>query len=166
VPRYEFSEGSSNKFWEIELDGSSFTTTYGRIGTDGKTTIKEYDSDEQAKKEHDKLVAQKVKKGYELVDGDGGAAPKPAAKKKVAKKKEAAPKAAASAGALRYELVEGKSSKFWEIQLQGTSFTTTYGRIGTDGKTTIKEYDSEEQARKEYDKIIASKVKKGYELVS
>jgi len=67
VPRYEFSEGSSNKFWEIELDGSSFTTTYGRIGTDGKTTIKEYDSEEQARKEYDKIIASKVKKGYELV---------------------------------------------------------------------------------------------------
>jgi hypothetical protein len=28
VPRYEFSEGSSNKFWDITLAGKSFTTTY------------------------------------------------------------------------------------------------------------------------------------------
>lgn len=65
MPRYEFVEGSSSKFWEIELDGTSFTTTYGRIGTDGQTSIKEWDTEEKAKKEYDKLVAEKTKKGYE-----------------------------------------------------------------------------------------------------
>ena len=64
MPRYEFSEGNSNKFWEIQLEGMSFTTTYGRIGTDGQTSLKEYDSEEKAQKEYDKLVAEKTKKGY------------------------------------------------------------------------------------------------------
>ena len=32
MPRYEFSEGTSSKFWEINLSGPSFTTTYGKIG--------------------------------------------------------------------------------------------------------------------------------------
>ena len=64
MPRYEFVEGTSNKFWEINLDGSSFTTTYGKIGTGGSQTLKEFDSEEKAKKEYDKLIAEKVKKGY------------------------------------------------------------------------------------------------------
>ena len=64
MPRYEFSEGSSNKFWEIDLDGSSFTTKYGKIGTDGQATLKGFDSAEKAQKEYDKLVAEKTKKGY------------------------------------------------------------------------------------------------------
>jgi predicted DNA-binding WGR domain protein len=67
MPRYEFSDGKSNKFWEIELEGTSFTTTYGRIGTNGQTSMKEYDSTDKAKKEYDKLIAEKVKKGYKLV---------------------------------------------------------------------------------------------------
>src|SRR5881392_2794528 len=100
MPRYEFSEGSSNKFWEISLDGTSFTTTYGRIGTDGQSSLKEWPSEAKAKAEYDKLIAEKVKKGYELVDGEGGgggdddeeeapkpkAAAKPAAKAAPAKK--------------------------------------------------------------------------------
>ena len=65
MPRYEFSEGSSNKFWEIKLSGKSFTTTYGKIGTDGQTTIKTFKTDAEAKKEHDKLIAEKTKKGYQ-----------------------------------------------------------------------------------------------------
>lgn len=198
MPRYEFSEGSSNKFWEIALEGTSFTTTYGRIGTDGQMSMKEFDSEEKAKKEYDKLIAEKVKKGYRLVDGNGSgngaAAAKPAKsssknvfddegdeeeeapKKKPAAKAEAKPAAkggngkAANSGASKsnepgaryFEFVEGTSSKFWEIVLDGSSFTTRYGKIGTDGQQSMKEYDSPAQAKKEYDKLVAEKTKKGY----
>lgn len=74
MARYEFTEGTSNKFWEINLSGKSFTTTYGKIGANGQTTIKKFSSDADAKKEHDKLVAEKVKKGYVLKGGAGGKA--------------------------------------------------------------------------------------------
>lgn len=73
MPRYEFAEGTSNKFWEISLEGKSFKTTYGKIGAAGQTTIKTFGSADEAKVQHDKLVAEKVKKGYQLVGG--GAAP-------------------------------------------------------------------------------------------
>jgi predicted DNA-binding WGR domain protein len=71
MPRYEFSEGSSNKFWQIDLSGKSFTTTYGKIGTAGQTTIKTWKTEAEAKKEYDKLIAEKVKKGYEPAGGGG-----------------------------------------------------------------------------------------------
>ena len=190
MPRYEFSEGTSNKFWEITLEGASFTTRYGKIGTDGQVTLKEFDSPDKAKKEYEKLVAEKEKKGYELVSGGASkaapakaAAPAPAKKAskpsfddegddedappkaKAAPAKAAAPapaKKAASGGARRFEFVEGTSSKFWEIQLEGSSFTTRYGKIGTDGQVTLKEFDSADKAQKEYDKLVAEKTKKGY----
>lgn len=213
MPRYEFIEGSSSKFWFIELDGTSFTTTYGKIGTDGQTSVKDWDSEEKAKKEYDKLVSEKVKKGYKLVDDDGAAPAKtapaktapaktaPAAaapakakepakkgalfedegdddpaleeapKKKPAKAAEPAkatpakaPAAASTApGKRRFEFVEGSSSKFWEIELEGTSVVTTYGRIGSAGQTSVKEFDSDAKAQKEYDKLVGEKTKKGYE---
>jgi predicted DNA-binding WGR domain protein len=193
MPRYEFSEGSSNKFWEISLEGKSFTTTYGRIGTDGQSSLKEYDSEAKAKIEYDKLVAEKVKKGYTLTSGGApapaaaapakAAAAKPAAKpkgkvfedegdddeeEKPAAKAKAAPAAAASsskggtAGARYFEFIEGTSKKFWEIALDGTSFTTRYGKIGTDGQQSLKEYDTPAKAKLEYDKLVAEKTKKGY----
>jgi predicted DNA-binding WGR domain protein len=198
MPRYEFQEGTSSKFWEIALEGASFTTTYGRIGTDGQSSMKEYDSEEKAKKEYDKLIAEKVKKGYTLVSEAGGASPPPAtlsaatpaeAKAKSPKatksapvfddegddedapaaKPKAAPKPAAASGAsgasksARYfEFVDGASSKFWEISLEGASFTTRYGRIGTDGQQSQKEYGSDAKAQVEYEKLVAEKVKKGY----
>ena len=72
MPRYELVEGTSSKFWEITLQGTSFTTTYGKIGSAGKSTSKSFSSEADAKKEHDKLVAEKTKKGYQLVGGEGG----------------------------------------------------------------------------------------------
>lgn len=73
MPRYEFSEGTSNKFWQIDLSGSSFTTTFGKIGTAGQTSTKSFDTDAKALSEYTKLVAEKTKKGYQLVGA--GAAP-------------------------------------------------------------------------------------------
>ena len=75
--RFEFNEGSSNKFWQIELTGDSFTVTWGRVGTNGQTQTKSFDSATKAETEHDKLVKEKIKKGYAEVDA--GSAPAPAA---------------------------------------------------------------------------------------
>jgi predicted DNA-binding WGR domain protein len=72
--RFEFKEGTSSKFWEITLDGESFTVCYGRIGTDGVSQTKDFDSDEKAKKEYDKLILEKQKKGYQEVGSNSGTA--------------------------------------------------------------------------------------------
>ncbi len=71
MPRYELVEGTSSKFWEISLDGASFTVRYGRIGTDGQSQTKSFATAEAALIEHDKLVREKTKKGY--VDPGGAA---------------------------------------------------------------------------------------------
>jgi predicted DNA-binding WGR domain protein len=72
MPRYEFSEGKSNKFWTISLNGTSFSTRYGKIGSEGSTTSKSFATAAAAKAAYDKLVAEKVKKGYVLVDPEAG----------------------------------------------------------------------------------------------
>jgi predicted DNA-binding WGR domain protein len=69
MPRYEFSEGSSNKFWEITLNKKTFTTTYGKTGTAGQSASKSWPSEVEAKRQYDKLIAEKEKKGYVLVGG-------------------------------------------------------------------------------------------------
>ena len=67
--RFEFVEGSSKKFWEIELQGTEFTVRWGRIGTDGQTQQKSFANTAKAQAEHDKLIAEKQKKGYAEVGG-------------------------------------------------------------------------------------------------
>ena len=44
-------------------------TRYGKIGTPGQQTLKEFGDAAGAKKEYDKLIAEKTKKGYE--EGNG-----------------------------------------------------------------------------------------------
>jgi predicted DNA-binding WGR domain protein len=62
----------------------------------------------------------------------------------------------------RWEFVGGKSEKFWEADLTGTAVTSRYGRIGTSGQTTVKEFDSPTKAEAYLRRVIAEKEKKGY----
>ena len=61
---FEFTSGSSNKFWEIGLDQDSFTVRFGRIGTPGQSQSKSFISETKAREEMEKLIADKLKKGY------------------------------------------------------------------------------------------------------
>lgn len=63
--RFEMDE----RFWSIRLDpgGTSVTVRFGKQGTGGQEKTKTFGDAATAKKEHDKLVAEKTKKGYEEV---------------------------------------------------------------------------------------------------
>ena len=54
------------------------------------------------------------------------------------------------------------SNKFWKIKAQGNFFIVSYGRIGTCGSINTKEFPSEAQCLKEANRLIESKLKKGY----
>jgi predicted DNA-binding WGR domain protein len=71
MARFELVEGTSSKFWEIELDGNQMTVTYGRIGTQGTSQTKSFENGVAAHKEYDKLIAEKTRKGYRGVDNAG-----------------------------------------------------------------------------------------------
>lgn len=66
--RFEFSEGSSNKFWEISVAGSDVTVRFGRIGTNGQAQTKKLPDAAAATKHADKLIAEKLGKGYTEVE--------------------------------------------------------------------------------------------------
>ena len=58
--------------------------------------------------------------------------------------------------------IEDKSKKFWRARKDKTDLYVNWGRIGTDGQTQLKEFDSEEACEKEFDKLVDSKRAKGY----
>lgn len=58
------NEDGSNKFWNIDLHGKSFTVAWGRIGTAGRTQTKTFADTAKAQTAHDKLVRQKLSTGY------------------------------------------------------------------------------------------------------
>lgn len=59
-----FVDAKSDKFWWIETLESEFVVNFGKTGTSGRYQIKEFDSDEACEKEAEKLIVQKMKKGY------------------------------------------------------------------------------------------------------
>lgn len=60
------------------------------------------------------------------------------------------------------ELVEGSLKKFWEITVEGTSFTVRFGRIGTTGQTQQKVCGSDAEAKTTADDLARAKLSKGY----
>jgi uncharacterized protein (TIGR02996 family) len=152
--RFEFRDGKSAKFWAIELAGRSFTVTYGKIGSAGQTQTKDFPDEARAQKAHDKLVTEKLAKGYQ----ETTAAPAPAATPATP-----SPAAATAAGAERTFVCSAeKSLEFWNIALQGKRFTITSGTVGTAGKTQTKAFKDEEKALEAHDKLIAEKLEEDY----
>jgi predicted DNA-binding WGR domain protein len=74
---FEFKDGSSDKFWKIALEGASTTVNFGRRGTAGQTQTKEWGSEVEARKNYEKLIAEKTKKGYVETTSGATTAPHP-----------------------------------------------------------------------------------------
>ena len=55
-----------------------------------------------------------------------------------------------------------ESSKFWQVTQEGKKLTIIFGKIDTNGQTTEKSFASEDEAATEMDKLVKSKIKKGY----
>ena len=75
---FEYKDAKSKKFWEVSVSGKKVNIRYGKIGTDGQTSLKELSTPAEAKGHAEKQATGKVKKGYKEA--------KVKAVKKVAKK--------------------------------------------------------------------------------
>ena len=76
---FHFSDGASDKFWRIAIDGAAFTVHYGRKGTKGQAQEKSFASNEAAQQAANKLIAEKTGKGYVEVSDSGVVSPAPTA---------------------------------------------------------------------------------------
>ncbi len=65
-----FQDDKSNKFWRARCIGNNLEVNFGRIGTQGQSQAKRYESPQDAANELQKQAKEKYKKGY--VDGEGG----------------------------------------------------------------------------------------------
>lgn len=92
--RFEFVGDGSEKFWEIDRDEAAVTVRFGRIGTNGQTQTKDLGNEAAATAHVDKLIAEKIKKGY--VEGAATTAGAPPRAVKAAKAKPAPVRAAAA----------------------------------------------------------------------
>ena len=62
--RFEFVEGTSQRFWEARVEGPDVTVCYGRIGTPGQTSTKSFADASAAAQHAAKLIDHKTGKGY------------------------------------------------------------------------------------------------------
>ncbi len=158
--RFEMTDGDTRSFWEVETTGSKQKVRFGTFEEKEKL----FEDDDEARENAEKKIAEKVARGFKEVSG---AAPGAAKKKSpFDDEDDEAPGGKSSkggeAGARYFEFIEGSSAKFWEIRVEGSTFFTRYGKIGTDGQVTQKDYDSEAKAQAEAAKLVAEKTKKGY----
>jgi predicted DNA-binding WGR domain protein/Leucine-rich repeat (LRR) protein len=85
VRHFEFSDGKSNKFWEISVNGSKTRVRFGRVGTSGQTLTKAFATKEAARLAAEKQVAEKMRSGdVETVVSSQGVS-EPAKAKRAAK---------------------------------------------------------------------------------
>ncbi|NTZ82346.1 DUF4132 domain-containing protein [Burkholderia metallica] len=66
----------------------------------------------------------------------------------------------------RFELIEGNSSKFWEVEQDGSGLNIRWGRIGTAGQSQTKAFADDAKARAALDKLVKEKTGKGYAEVA
>jgi uncharacterized protein (TIGR02996 family) len=61
-----------------------------------------------------------------------------------------------------FSRTDGRSEKFWHVELKGTSFTVRSGTAGGKARTQKKTFAREFDARFEYDYLINEKLEQGY----
>ena len=59
-----FQDATSNKFWTAETDGTNQIISFGAVGTQGRRSEKQFASTEACLADTEKLIKQKIKKGY------------------------------------------------------------------------------------------------------
>jgi predicted DNA-binding WGR domain protein len=104
-PRYfECRDGKASKFWELTLDDTMHRVRYGKIGSPGQRSTKEFDTPAKARAAAESIVAKKLGEGY--VEGRveppaGQAEPTPPAKRR-------APRTQLAGGQAQAILVAGR----------------------------------------------------------
>lgn len=61
-----YQDEKSHKFWTVEQQGNELHISWGKAGTKGQSQIKSFSDAAAAEKAELKLIAEKVKKGYEV----------------------------------------------------------------------------------------------------
>ena len=64
---FQYKDDKSSKFWRITLTKDSYTVWFGKIGTAGQVQTKTFADEQAAKTATEKLIAEKLKKGYQEV---------------------------------------------------------------------------------------------------
>ena len=140
--RFEFQEDASHKFWEVYVAGDTLAVRYGKVGTQGQTQTKEFKSEDAAQRAADKLVQEKLGKGYVEVTA-------PKARTGAAAKAGAARARPASAPATRVLLRDASDGEERILLLAGKRFAQRGA-----GKWHIQSFDSAADAKDYFERLL------------
>ncbi len=62
----------------------------------------------------------------------------------------------------RFELSDGRSHKFWQIEVVGTCVRTTFGKIGSAGQIKLKDFENHGLAIAAAEVMVEKKLEEGY----
>jgi DNA ligase-1 len=166
---FDYGNGPEKKTWMITLSESTVTVQFGPVDAPKRRSTTHPDP-RTAKTAMDEMIAEKIEDGFVergttplTPTSVSTPTPDPAP---VAKVTPSVPPATtgtpSNAERRRFEFSEGNSNKFWEVWVEGTIMKTRYGKIGSNGATTLKECDNEAAANKLMFKMIVEKTGKGY----
>jgi predicted DNA-binding WGR domain protein len=144
-----FIDDKSKKFWRARREKNDLYVNWGRIGTDGQTQLKEFDSAAACEKEYHKLVESKRAKGY--IDEGGASEEAPEAPTEVPKKGTAA-----SSGKVIDLALDGSGRKIdLRLTMEGTTLRTV----------VVEKYKSPAEAQAALARIQQAMEADGYQSV-
>lgn len=193
--RLECTIGSSDKFYELALEGAEVRIRYGRRGSQGVLSVKSFGSVSQARDFMETTAEAKRRKGYvDAIDSDVGSASSPPGRvvgvysssssaapamsslvqhvapvpiattptSSIAPTIIPSPSASGDSSVIYLVCTERGSDKFYEIRQNGTRVKLSYGRRGSQGVSSVKQFGSIADAKKFMDTTAQSKRRKGY----
>jgi predicted DNA-binding WGR domain protein len=134
-----FADDRSNKFWRGRIEGSTMYINYGRVGTSGQTSVKDFDSSAEAAEELAKQATGKRRKGYADA-AEPAAAP------------AAAPAPAAPSGPVAMSLRSGGRHIDVRLSVDGKELRTE----------VVETFDSPEEAAAAFGRIEQAMAAEGY----
>jgi predicted DNA-binding WGR domain protein len=67
---FTYKDEKSDKFWMVEVLGNNMTVVFGKTNTAGVTNTKTFENEADALREAEKLIREKLKKGYLETPGE------------------------------------------------------------------------------------------------
>lgn len=67
LTEFRFSQGTSDKFWRVGVNGCDLIVEFGRVGAKGQRVLKTFEDEDRARREAVKLTLEKTRKGYEEI---------------------------------------------------------------------------------------------------
>jgi predicted DNA-binding WGR domain protein len=161
MPLFELEEGTTRKFYRIELEGTAVRLTWGRIGTRGESKLVTQPSTAEAQAEYDRQVLKRKERGYRLVvDERAPHDPQATQKKHVAGR--------TPVKTARFLFTHRKKGQFVWLEVRGDALLVAEGPLGEEPHVAPRTDRCADAAAavKKRDGLMAHYLAQGYQLAA